>query len=213
MPVGQVIPATFTLDWRLVIALLALIISLISLFYKYFQPAAIKLLIGEPFGFFYGKNNFIGIRVPITLFNEGSKNTAAVRIDGRITEVNSRRTMSFVWRSFAEEKNIGIEGEEFRPHHIFAGWAHTIIVPARDAVFKLINFGTFDNYELSPGNYKLEFSVRTGLKAQISASGQRTIEISGQDSIFMDQECRPNDKRIIKNNLSKFSEENKRMAT
>lgn len=145
----------------IILSSVAISISLLSLgfssYNQYFKKPDIRIFIADVMDSWLDPDGELVFNVSVTIFNDGAQYGAISRIVGRIVSEDSAQAVPFHWRIFIEHKNVAEEGTRFIPFGTFAGWAYTLVIPARQAVAKTIQFVTQGPLLLEPAIYKFEF--------------------------------------------------------
>jgi hypothetical protein len=149
--------------------LIALVTAGLTSYHQYFKQAQIILLPSGRMGAWRSPDMQLVFTVPMVLANAGAKYGVVHRISGTITMPDGF-TSDFQWRMFTESKSIGEEGREFKPHDAFVGWAETVVIPARSAISKRIQFISRRGVIVIPGKYRLDFEAFAGFGNSASAS-------------------------------------------
>jgi hypothetical protein len=134
----QTVEVTQAIDWKLMVAFLALIVSVgtfvFNAYYKIIRKPKLTTAFGDIFTLGYTSNNELLFHRPITFFNDGAKYAAIISIRGEIYSVtNIEERAKFRWRAFIESSDIGEKGKEFKPWWGFKSWVSTIIVGGHSA--------------------------------------------------------------------------------
>jgi hypothetical protein len=165
----------------IILSSFAILISLISLWFssynQYFKKPNIRIFIADAIDSWLDPEGELVFNVSVTIFNNGAQYGAISRIHGRIISEHSDQAMPFDWRIFVEHKNVAAEGTRFIPFATFAGWAHALVIPARQAVIRTIQFVTQAPLVLQPGIYKFEFEGFLGESPKPRARSSITLRL------------------------------------
>jgi hypothetical protein len=196
-PLFQAIP--------IVISSLALLMSVISLFFNYYiqykKKPIITAELSDKLKCFSGENK-ISVNNTITIFNKGAQYGAVYKMKAELFHKQSDTTTTLFWNMFVQDKNIGKTGEQFKAHTAFESWAETIVVQGRTASTKKIQFRSDDNFTLRSGEYEFELLIFTGTKKECSYSVMRKFNVGESDLIIWDDVVKNYD---LENKISKKS--------
>src|ERR1041385_672213 len=183
----------------------AIAISLISLaltsYNQYFKKPKIRILVSDQMESWFTPDNEWVFNIGVTIFNDGAQYGVISRIVGRITSEYFEKPVPFRWRMFVEHKNVDPEGASFTPFGSFAGWAYTLVIPARQAVAKTVQFITSTPVNLLPGVHTFEFAGFLGDIYVPNATTCLPIELN-QDQVERFSEARADrDTRVAKKSV------------
>lgn len=200
----QAVEVTQSVDWKLVAAILALLISfgtfLFNAYYQILRKPKLTAAFGDIFTLGYASNNELLFHRPITFFNDGAKYAAIISIRGVIHDVaNIDECAKFRWRSFIESSNIGEKGKEFKPWWGFKSWVSTIIIGGHSAENVNIGFKTETSFELMPGKYSVKY-LFYGHQG-VLGSAQETFTVSEENCIFLHEKCTVGENRVRESTL------------
>lgn len=143
------------------IALLALVVSVVSIIFsaynEYWKQPRVSLALGDRISSFRGADRGqLGLSASLTFFNGGARPTAVVRMSAELTHRGAGVVAKLRWDKFEESSDVGEVGKPAIKWG-FVGFADTILIPARDATAKRIQFFSEQPFDLAPGSYQLKF--------------------------------------------------------
>lgn len=140
-------------------AVLALIVSAITLWYSLLRPARISSVVGPEIRIYYPPDGGLGLYVPVTFLNQSPQAGTIWRCAVTLYAKTSGERFFMDWRYFFKLKP---EGNGFD----FDEVASAVVVPGNHSLSKLIWFSwrSFSNPHLliAPVEYKLVFHYWTG---------------------------------------------------
>ncbi|HEX3526550.1 MAG TPA: hypothetical protein VH988_05745 [Thermoanaerobaculia bacterium] len=167
-----------------VISTLALAVSgaslLITAYYQYFGKPKLRCLLSHNAKCFASYNGTLGFTTGVTIFNAGAQYGSVYRIEAELRHANKIHSAHLRWHMFVEPKNAGSTGLQFQPHDEFAGWADTLVIPNRSAVYKRVLFRSREPFELVPGRYDVYFEIFQGVEEAPSCKSATSFSISEQ---------------------------------
>lgn len=167
-----------------VISTLALVVSgaslLITAYYQYFGKPKLRCVLSHNAKCFASYKGFLGLTTGITIFNEGAQYGSVYRIKVELRHAGTLHSTHLYWSMFVEPKNAGSTGLNFQPHDEFAGWADTLVIPNRAAVYKRVMFSSREPFELVPGKYDVIFEIFQGVEEAPSCKSATSFSISEQ---------------------------------
>jgi hypothetical protein len=184
---------------------IALFISLISLafnsYYQYFKRPDTRLLVADELEAWLSPKGELIFNITVTIFNEGARYGAISRIVGKVRSPQNPQATRFRWRMFVDHKNVGAEGTRFTPHLAFAGWAHALVIPARQALAKHVQFVTLQPLDLNPGSYTFEFLGFLGDVRKPRAKASMLIDMSEDQVSSLRKATSDPDTRVSKTSV------------
>lgn len=170
----------------IIISILALVFSIISLSINYYNQygknAKLEFQMGNRLVCFSANQKLKCINT-ISIFNEGAQTGSIYKIKGELRNLTTNSIVHLSWDMFVQEENAGIKGKEFVPYNSFESWVKTILVPARSATQKEIQFRSIEDYDLIEGKYnlKLYYYVGTEKTEKSTTIFKFTVDKKGLD--------------------------------
>lgn len=176
-------------DPSLIISILAFAVSAVTFYVNLLKRADLDLVVGDSMGFAREHDGVLLLMTKFTVINKGALPGALVRMLGSISTKDGSRKTNLLWNYFIEHKDVGKEGETFIPWHTYAGPADVISLPGRATVTKGIQLITEDSFDLTEGDYVIEFVGLEGPKRRESRRVSLPVHVSSEAAQYLREEC------------------------
>lgn len=181
----------------LLVSLLALGVSGGTWYFNVLKKAALKVVAGDEVSLHYLHDGKLLFTSNFAVFNEGARAGALLRLSGTISSSSEARTSDFRWRSFTESKNIGNPGEAVQRVTNFKKWAQTIAISGHSAVVEGIACVTENPFELTKGDYVVEFTGMVGPKRRELPQGRYAFHVTSEGAQFLIERGTANSEGVV----------------
>jgi len=177
----------------ILLSTLAIAISLFTVaftsYQQFFKGPSLKIVLSDRIRTWLDPRGKLVINVVVTVLNGGARYGVLTRIAGEFGARGQPTRIPIDWVMFIEHANVGEEGKRFAPHGSFAGWADQLVIPARQAISKEIQFISREPFELKAGHYELRLQGYVGDKPVTKGKAVFDTELSGK-AIARLENCR-----------------------
>jgi hypothetical protein len=168
----------------------------------YFKGPALKIILSDRIRAWLGTERELTLNLVVTVLNGGARYGVLTRISGHLVVDDQPPGLPIVWRMFVEHKNVGEEGTRFKPHGTFAGWADNLVVPARQAVSKQIQFVSTEAFQPKAGRYHLRLQGYVGDRHLHGAEVNFSMQLDNQTASRLANCLTDPDTRVAKESVT-----------
>jgi hypothetical protein len=134
----------------ILIAVLALVVSVATLYYQSRQPR-LSLIPGENLALSYDRDGRLVFVLGVTITNAGARLGVVLRLHGRLKSPGFADETLFAWHAFADSSDAGTLETAFSPIGTVNAWVHTLVVPGMGAEVKRVVFRTSNPFKAVAG--------------------------------------------------------------
>jgi hypothetical protein len=167
--------------WPLFLSGAAFLFSLLTLYLTCLRAPSLQPFLGDLLLMHYTPDGHLQLSPELTIFNNGARVGALVKITGKISHVGGDSESRLHWTSIQEMTNGARPGERNLPYTNFTAHPQAVVVARSEAVSKRVGLISERKLRLLPGTHKLEITLHTGPKGRSRVTVKRTLEISREE--------------------------------